>query len=169
MFNKSLTCAKEGWNLASQHCAVQMIRHLSWIFPSVPRIKTLSVFAAVELEGYARCSSTRSKFVQTSMAFHGNLSKEERSMMLKITGGDSLQTKPTKKEIPSTLRIRKRFPKYGIRNNQRTFLCDARVDRWLRKLELCAVDRNGGINVAIIVLLLCVSITPPKVINFING
>ena len=48
------------------------------------KAKNFVSFPSVELEGYAQYSSTRSKFVQTSMDFHENLSKEGRSMMLKI-------------------------------------------------------------------------------------
>ena len=80
-------------------------------FPICSKDKNFVSFRSGGIGRLCKVLSTRSKFVQTSMAFHGNLSKEERSMMLKITGGDSLQTKPTKKEIPSTLRIRKKVPK----------------------------------------------------------
>ena len=169
MFNKSLTCAKEGWNLAPQHCAVQMIRHLSWIFPSVPRIKTLSVFAAVELEGYAGALQLDQNLFRLQWLFMGTCQRRKDLWCLRSQEGILFKPNPPKGKFQVHYEFEKRFPKYGIRNNQRTFLCDGRVDRWLRKLELCAVDRNAGINVAIIVLLLCVSITPPKVINFING
>ena len=53
-------------------------------FPLHSKAKNFVSFPPVELEGYAQYSSTRSKFVQTSMDFHENLSKEGRSMMLKI-------------------------------------------------------------------------------------
>ena len=93
-----------------------------------------------------RYSSTWSKFVQTSIAFHQNLSKEGRSMMLEDhrSSAQFCQRQISNtyfRQISNFSQIPKKssYPKIST-----TSTCNCSVDRWPGKLELCGTDMTGA-------------------------
>ena len=79
-------------------------------------------------------------------AFHENLSKEERSMMLKDHRREDLSSAKDKyqRRFSDKYPVQHKYQKKSRDPKISTYNCG--VDRWSRKLELCATDMTAGVE-----------------------
>ena len=121
--------------------ARQIIHHLSWIFPSIPRLKSLSVFLR---GGVGRlCKGILQldpNLFRLQSLFGKTCQRKEDLWCLRII---EVQLNSAKDKYQAHISDKFRILQIRIPKKSKDPTCNCSLDRWLGKLELCGSDMTG--------------------------